>query len=104
MTVAAGIVGEDNPANQGFFGVVVTALACVFVARLKAENMARAMVATAAAQALLGIAVATAPSTASLAPHGPTGIVILSSGLVVAWLGSAALFRRAAQMATVAAA
>jgi hypothetical protein len=103
MNVAAGIVGEDNPANMGFFGVGVTAIACAFVARLKAEDMARAMAATAAVQALLGIVVATAPSTAWLAPHGPIGILILSSGLVAAWLGSAALFHRAARMANVAA-
>ena len=104
MNVAAGIVGEDNPANMGFFGVGVTAIACAFVARLKAADMARAMAATALVQALLGVVVATAPSTAWLAPHGPIGIVILSSGLVAMWLGSAALFHRAARASIVAAA
>lgn len=104
MNVAVGIVGEDNPANMGFFGVGVTAIACAFVARLKAEDMARAMAATAVVQALLGVVVATAPSTAWLAPHGPIGIVILSSGLVAMWLGSATLFHRAARASIVAAA
>ncbi|RYD99077.1 MAG: hypothetical protein EOP61_14885, partial [Sphingomonadales bacterium] len=34
INLAVGIVGnEENPANQGFFGVVVTAMACAFVAR-----------------------------------------------------------------------
>ena len=45
---AVGIVGStDNPQNQGFFGVVVAAAACAFVAQLRPDGMARAMLATA---------------------------------------------------------
>jgi hypothetical protein len=40
VNVAVGIVGEDDPANLGFFGVVVTAAACAFVARFRAHDMA----------------------------------------------------------------
>ena len=54
ITIVGGVMGEDNPQNQGFLGVVVTAAACAFVANGKADGMARGMLATAAVQALLG--------------------------------------------------
>lgn len=94
MNLAVGIVGNtDNPQNQGFFGVVVAAAACAFVARLRPDGMARAMLATAGVQALLGLMVATAPITAR-DPMGATGVAILSALFVALWLMSAALFHR----------
>ncbi|RYD85396.1 MAG: hypothetical protein EOP61_38920 [Sphingomonadales bacterium] len=64
INLAAGIVGnEENPANQGFFGVVVAAMACAFVARGRAPDMARAMLAVAGIQAVLALMLATAPAT-----------------------------------------
>ena len=94
MNLAVGIVGDsDNPQNQGFFGVVVAAGACAFVARFRPDGMARAMLATAGIQALLALAVATAPSTAR-DPMGARGVVLLSSLFVSLWLASAALFHR----------
>ncbi|WP_066794857.1 hypothetical protein [Sphingomonas soli] len=96
INLAVGIVGnEENPANQGFFGVVATALACTFVARARAPEMARAMLAVAAVQAALALMLATAPANA----HSIKPIVVLSSGFVVIWLTSAALFRRSARIA-----
>jgi peptidoglycan/LPS O-acetylase OafA/YrhL len=93
MNLAVGIVGnEDNPVNQGFYGVVATAAACAFVAQFRAEGMARAMLAVAAVQALLAIAVATAPSTARDEPMGAIGVLVLSGGFTALWLLSAALF------------
>ena len=92
MNLAVGIVGEsDNPVNQGFFGVVVCAAACAFVARFRAEGMARAMLAVAGVQALLGVMVATAPSTA-LDPMGAAGVLALSGLFVGLWLVAGALF------------
>ena len=97
MNLAVGIVGDtDNPQNQGFFGVVVTAAACAFVARGKADGMARAMLATAGVQALLAAMVATAPITAR-DPNGPAGVLMLSSVFCALWLASAALFHRGAR-------
>lgn len=89
MNVVGGIAGEDNPQNQGFFGVVVTAAACTFVARGRAEAMARAMLATAGVQALLAAMIATAPIT-----REPLKILMLSGVFCLMWLGSAALFQR----------
>ena len=98
MNLAVGIVGsEDNPVNQGFFGVVVAAGACAFTARFRAEGMARAMLATAGVQAMLAAAVATAPSTARDEPNGPIGVLVLSGVFVALWLISAWLFHRARQ-------
>ena len=93
MTVVGGIAGEDNPQNQGFLGVVVTAAACAFVARGRAPAMARAMLATAGVQALLAAMLATAPIT-----EQPGRIVMVCGVFCLGWLGSAALFRRSARV------
>lgn len=98
INLAVGIVGsEDNPVNQGFYLVVVTAAACAFTARLRADGMARAMLAVAAVQALLAVVVATAPSTARDDPMGPMGVLALSGGFAALWLLSAASFHRSAR-------
>jgi len=97
MNLAVGIVGEaDNAVNQGFYGVVAAAAACAFTARFEAAGMARAMLATAGVQALLGLAVATAPSTARFEPMGAGGVAMLSAMFVALWLVAAGLFWRSA--------
>jgi len=97
MNLAVGIVGDtDNPQNQGFFGVIVAAAACTFVARLRPGGMARAMLATAGVQALLGLMVATAPITAR-DPMGAGGVALFSAVFTAAWLSSAALFHMSAR-------
>lgn len=101
MNLAVGIVGStDNPQNQGFFGVVVAAAACAFVARLRPDGMARAMFATAGVQVLLGVMVATAPITARVDPMGAQGVLMLTGLFTVLWLTSAALFHRSAGQQT----
>ncbi|HST35486.1 MAG TPA: hypothetical protein VLK25_02500 [Allosphingosinicella sp.] len=98
MNLAVGIVGEaDNPVNQGFYGVVAAAAACAFTARFRAESMGRAMLAVAGVQALLALAVGTAPATARIEPMGAAGVLMLSGGFVALWLISAALFHRSAR-------
>ena len=98
MNLAVGIVGsEDNPVNQGFYGVVVAAAACAFTGRFEAAGMARAMLATASVQALLAAVIATAPSTVRDDPKGPLGVLVLSGIFVALWLGSAALFHKSAR-------
>lgn len=97
LTVWMRMVGsEDNPANLGFFGVVMTAGACAFAVRFRAEGMARAMLATAGVQALIGLAVATAPVSARVEPHGVAGVVMQSAIFVTLWLIAAAFFHRSA--------
>ena len=93
MNVAVGIVGEDDPSNLGFFGVVVTAAACAYVARFRATDMARAMLAVAVVQAGLALVIVTAPSTTD---EGTTRVLVVSTALMLLWLISAMLFRRSA--------
>lgn len=98
INLAVGIVGsEDNPVNLGFYIVVLTAGACAFTARLRADGMARAMLAVAGVQALLAAVIATAPSTVRDDPKGPLGVLALSAGFAALWLLSAALFHKAAR-------
>jgi hypothetical protein len=98
MNLAVGIVGsEDNPVNLAFFLIVLTAAACAFTAKFRAEGMARAMLAVAAVQALVALAIATAPSTLRDDPKGPLGVLALSAGFMALWLIAAALFHKAAR-------
>lgn len=94
---AVGIIGdESDDSNLMLAGVLAIALLGALVARFRPLGMARAMLATAAAQALVGV-------TAVLAGWGSTGaghpwdIAILTAGFVALWLGSAWLFLRAAR-------
>ena len=89
INAAVGIIdGEGNPANLMFAGVLAVALVGSLVARLRARDMATAMVVTAGAQALVfAIAAAT----------GQGFIPIVTMFWCALWLGSAALFARAAR-------
>ena len=57
------------------------------------------MLAIAALQALLGLAIATAPITARLEPNGGAGVLALSAGFTALWLLAAALFGKSARLA-----
>jgi len=53
---ALGVVGiEGDPADLMFFGVLATGIGSSIVARLQPEGMARAMLVTAGATALVGV-------------------------------------------------
>ena len=89
INLAVGIIGsEDNPANHMFFGVLAVALAGAAIARFRPRGMARALVATAAAQVL----VAVIALGAGLGFLGP--VTVFFAGL---WLASAWLFGKAAR-------
>lgn len=92
VTVWTMIVRDDGN-GLGFFGAIFAAAACAFVAKGRAEEMARGMLATAGVQALLAALVATAPVT-----REPVKILVLSGIFCLMWLGSAELFRRSAKM------
>lgn len=85
---AVGIIGsEDNPANLMFGGVLAVGLVGAAVARFRPQGMARALVATALAQALVAVIAAVA---------GMGHIFVATAFFGALWLGSAWLFRRAA--------
>ncbi len=88
INLAVGIIGsEDNPANLMYGGVLAVAIIGAVIARFQPDGMARAMVATALAQALVAV-------LALIAGLGFTGpITVFFAAL---WLISAWLFRKAA--------
>ena len=93
---AVGVIGdEDNPANLMFVAVLAMGVVGAFVANFKAAGMARAMTATAAAQALVGV-VAFAGRMGSEAGNWMQVIVGFTFVMCTAWMLSAWLFRRAA--------
>jgi hypothetical protein len=54
--LSVGIVGsEDNPVNRAYYGVLLVGVAGASIARFRAAGMARALVATAAAQTFVGV-------------------------------------------------
>jgi hypothetical protein len=96
MNLAVGIIGsEDNPANLMYGGVLAVAIVGAVVARFQPHGMARALVATALAQALAG-AIALMAGWGSTGANWPQVIVILTLFFAALWLGSAWLFRKAA--------
>lgn len=93
---AVGFLGsEDNPANLIFFGVIAIAALGSFIAGFRAAGMARAMFATAAAQALVGV-VALAAGLGSPGYEGLYEAVMGTTVFTALWLLSAWLFHKAA--------
>jgi hypothetical protein len=104
MNLAVGIIGsEDNPANLMYGGVLAVAITGAFIVRFRPHGMARVLVATAFAQALVGI-IALVAELGSTVENWPRVIVVLTSFFAALWLVSAWLFRRAAREQTPAAA
>lgn len=96
VNLAVGIIGsERNDANLLFAGVLAAATGGALLARFRPAGMARAMLATAAAQTLVGAA-ALALQLGTDGPGWPRDVIgatVIFDGL---WLLAAALFRRAA--------
>ncbi len=93
---AVGLIGsEDNDANLMYGGVLVVGLLGALVARFKPEGMARALFATALAQALVAVIALVGRLGA---PHsGPLEIVTGNGFFVALFAGSAVLFSKAAR-------
>jgi peptidoglycan/LPS O-acetylase OafA/YrhL len=94
VNAAVGIIGDDNPANLMYFGVLTVGIIGALIARFKPHGMARALFATALAQALVAMIALTFYSSAE---PGPLGILAVNGFFVALWVGSALLFRRAAR-------
>lgn len=89
-------VVRDDGNGLGFFMVIMAAAIGGFAAWFRPAGMARTMLGIAIMQALLGVAVATAPMTATM-PGGPSKALALSGIFSALWLMSAAFFRAAAR-------
>nr|WP_246215829.1 hypothetical protein [Microvirga makkahensis] len=97
INLAVGIIGsEDDPANLMYGGVLAVAMIGAVIARFRPHGMARALAATALAQALVG-AIALAAGLGAAAPSFPEAVVFLTGLFASLWLISAWLFRKAAR-------
>jgi hypothetical protein len=94
LTVWTTIVRDDGT-GIGWFLVIMAAAVGGFAAWFRPAGMARTMLGVAIMQVLLGIAIATAPSSTALS--GGLFKPVLFSGVFAAlWILSAAFFRAAA--------
>lgn len=96
LSLGVGIIGRDgDPANLMYFGVLAVGIIGALVARFRPRGMARALVATALAQA----SVAAFALIAGLGYpwSGPLELSALNGFFVAMFVGSAWLFRRAAR-------
>jgi hypothetical protein len=104
LNLAVGIIGtEDNPLNLMFGGVLAIGIVGAIIARFQPDGMARALSATALAQALVAVTALIAGS-GSTGPIRPGEVLVLSGFFAAPWLVSAWLFRKAAREQTPAAA
>lgn len=95
LTVWTTVVRDDGT-GIGFFLLIMAAGVGAFSAWFRSAGMARTMLGIAIMQALLGVAIATAPSTASM-PDGSFKALLFSGFFTALWLISATFFRAAAR-------
>jgi hypothetical protein len=96
VTGAVGIIGtEDDNANLMYFGVLAVGIVGAIVARFRSHGMARALFATALAQALVAVIVLAFGLGLPWSP--PLEILALNGFFVALFAGSALLFRYAAR-------
>jgi hypothetical protein len=98
MNLAVGIIGsEDNPVNLMYFGVLAIFILGATIARLRPQGMARALFATALAQALVPVLalMINKPQVRGVeAFMGVLGVLGLNAFFVMMFISSALLFRR----------
>jgi hypothetical protein len=99
MNLAVGLIGsEDNPANLLYGGVLAVGLIGVLIARFRPHGVARALFATAIAQALVPVIalIIWKPQVTSVEAFlGVLGVFGVNGFFVMQFVGSALLFRYA---------
>ena len=94
MNLAVGLIGsEGNPANLMYGGVLAVGIIGAIIARFRPHGMALALFATALAQLLVGVIALIAGMNFTLILNA----LIVNAFFAALWVGSALLFRRAAQ-------
>lgn len=96
LSLGVGIIGKDgDPANRMYFGVLAVGIVGAALARFRAKGMARALLATAFAQAAVaGVAIV---GGLGRPWSGPAELLVLNAFFVVAFAGASWLFVRAAR-------
>jgi hypothetical protein len=101
INLAVGIIGtEDDLANLMYIGVLAVGIIGAIIARFQPHGMARALFATALAQALVAVIALIFGLGSPWSPPGVLGILILNGFFVALFVGSALLFRNAAREQT----
>ena len=95
LTVWTTVVRDDG-SGMSYFLLIMAAVVGAFSAWFRPAGMARTMFGVAIIQALLGVAVATAPSTAGV-PGGSFKALLFSGFFTALWLLSATCFRAASK-------
>ena len=99
LSLGVGIIGAyGDPANSMYFGVVGVGIIGAIVARFRPHGMARALFATALAQALVAVIALIFGLGFPWSP--PVEILILNGFFVALFVGSALLFRHAGRERT----
>jgi hypothetical protein len=96
MNAAVGVIGtERDDANLMYGGVLAVGIIGAIIARFQPSGMARALFATALAQALVAV-IALLAGLGSTGSMWPRDNLILTGSFAALWLISAWLFRKAA--------
>jgi len=99
VSLAVGIIGsEDDPANLMYVGVLAVGIIGAVIARFRPHGMARALFATALAQALVAVIVLIFGLGLPWSP--PVEILALNGFFIALFVGSALLFRYAGREQT----
>ena len=94
---AVGLIGvEGDPFDRLYFAVLAIGVIGAMIARFRPRGMARAMIATAAAQALVCV-IALIVGKQHVAVSSVREIALLNGFYVALWIGSAWLFNKAAR-------
>jgi hypothetical protein len=97
VNLSVGVIGsEGNPANLMYGGVLAIGITGSILASFRPEGMARALLATAVAQALVAV-IALAADLGSAGANWPRDLLLSTAFFATLWLLSAWLFRKAAQ-------
>jgi hypothetical protein len=96
VNAAVGIIGDEELANAMYLGVLAVGFIGAFMARFQSRGMARALSATALAQALVPLIAMIWVPAVDFAP-GVVPVLGLNACFVTAWIVSALLFRHAAK-------
>jgi hypothetical protein len=95
LSLGVGIIGRDgDPANLMYFAVLAVGIIGALIARFRPRGMARALFATALAQA--AVCVIALIAGLGYPWSGPLELSLLNGFFVALFVGSAWLFRRAA--------
>ena len=95
---AVGIIGsENNDANLMYFGVLAIGIISIIIARFQPLGMACALFATAIAQASVPVIALIIWPPISWGSAGVFGVFVLNAFFAMLFVGSAWLFRNAAQ-------